>query len=237
MKYVLEIVYETEITLTARDQHRVAGIDLGVTNLVTLVNNIGDPPLIIKGGVAKSINQLYNKEMAQIQQIYAHQGVKTGNKIKELLNKRNRKLHDHFHKVSRFVVDWCVSHNVGTLVVGYNADWKQGIKMRKKTKQNFVQIPFSKLVQQIQYKAEERGIQVILQEESHTSKCSFLDQELIEYHEKYVGRRKNRGLFRSVEGIVINADVNGGYNIIRKALPKAFSVDGIEGVGLHPRYS
>ena len=105
--------------------------------------------------------------------------------------------------------------------------------MGKKNTQNFVYIPFAKLIKQIQYKAEEQGIEVLLQEESHTSKCSFLDQESIKHHENYMGRRKRRGVFESADGISINADVNGAYNIIRKAIPKAF-VDGIEGVGLHP---
>jgi len=232
-RYILEIVYERDISPNERNRQHVVGIDLGVSNLVTLVNNFGETPLIIGGGVAKSINQYYNKELARLHRIYAHQGIKTGTRLKKVHNKRNRKLHDYFHKVSRVVVEWCVTHDVGTLVIGYNADWKQGVKLGKKHTQNFVQLPFKKLINQIQYKAEEHGLKVILHEESHTSKCSFLDQESIEHHEKYVGRRKSRGLFQSAERIVINADVNGAYNIIKKAIPKAF-VDGIEGVGLHP---
>jgi putative transposase len=89
-------------------------------------------------------------------------------------------------------------------------------------------------VQQIQYKASLVGIAVILVKESHTSKVSFLDGEPITHHKTYVGSRVQRGLFRSAKGIVLNADVNGGYNIGRKAVPKAFMVDGIEGVGVHP---
>lgn len=107
--------------------------------------------------------------------------------------------------------------------------------MGKKNNQNFIHIPFRKLIHKIQYKAEGHGIQVVLQEENHTSKCSFLDQESIEHHAQYIGRRQGRGLFKSAAGTFINADVNGAYNIIRKAIPKAFNMDGIEGVGLHPR--
>jgi len=231
--YVLEIVYTKKIAPEDLDHHRIAGIDLGVSNLVTLVNNIGKKPIVIKGGVAKSINQYYNKKRAQLQWIYEKQGIKTGSKLQKLTVQRNHKLHDLFHKTSRFVVSWCVKHNVGTLIIGYNQDWKQHVRMRRVANQNFVYIPFSKLIAQLQYKAEENGIRIILQEENHTSKCSFLDQEPITHHKRYAGRRKSRGLFESMNGILINADVNGGYNIIKKALPEAF-VDGIEGVGLHP---
>ncbi|MFQ5820155.1 MAG: RNA-guided endonuclease InsQ/TnpB family protein [Candidatus Heimdallarchaeota archaeon] len=232
--YVLEIVYEKEIPPEAGNYRRVVGIDLGVHNLVTMVNNFGEQPIVIKGGVAKSINQYYNKQRAWLQRIYERQGIKMGTKLKKLTAKRDRKLHNHFHKVSRFIVDWCVQHDVGMLVIGYNTEWKQHANMGRKTNQNFVQLPFSKLIQQIEYKAEEKGIHVLLQEESHTSKCSFLDQEPIDHQEAYMGKRKSRGLFKSANGILINADVNGAYNIIRKAIPKAFPVDGIEGVGLHP---
>ena len=132
-------------------------------------------------------------------------------------------------------------HDIGRLASGYNKEWKQEVELGKRNNQNFVQIPFLMLIQQIKYKAEERGIEVVLKEErgvevivveeDHTSKCSFLDGEPIE-HREYTGKRI-RGLFRSARGTVINADVNGAYNIIRKAIPEAFA-DGIEGVGLHP---
>ena len=232
--YVLEIVYEKEIIKKEVDRHRIAGIDLGVCNLVTLVNNFGEKPIIIKGGIAKSINQFYNKERAGLQRIYTNQRLKTGAKLKILTAKRNRKLHGYFHQVSRFVVDWCVKYDVGTLVIGYNAEWKQNVNLGRKFNQSFVQLPFSKLTQQIAYKADEKGIHVVMQEESHTSKCSFLDQEPIAHQQTYLGRRKSRGLFKSAKGILINADVNGAYNILKKAIPKAFPADGIEGVGLHP---
>jgi len=117
-----------------------------VCNLVTLVNNFGEHPLVIPGGVAKSINQFYNIEMARLQKIYEKQGLKTGGKLKHLNAKRNRKFHDLFHKVSLFVVEWCVKHDVGTLVISYNAGWTQDVKLWKKIKQNFVCLPFSKLI-------------------------------------------------------------------------------------------
>ena len=177
--------------------------------------------------------------MGKIQRIYEKQGIKTGKKSKKLFDKRNRKIKDHLHKVSRFIVDYCVKKDIGTVVIGNNEDWKHNANIGKKNNQNFVQIPFFMLINQIKYKAEEKGINVILQEESHTSKCSFLDNESIEHHDlgKYIGKRFKRGLFRSAKGIIINADVNASLNIIKKAIPKAFAkveADEIEDVGLHP---
>ena len=84
------------------------------------------------------------------------------------------------------------------------------------------------------YKAAEQGITVIKQEESYSSKCSFLDNEPIEHHNKYLGRRITRGLFKSQQGTIINADVNGEYNILKKAVLNAVDADRIEAVGLHP---
>jgi len=238
--YVLEIVYQKVIKVKERNKDRVVGIDIGVRNFITMVNNIGETPIVVKGGVAKSINQFYNKEKGRIQSVYDLQGIKYGSKIQKLSVKREQKLNDFFHKISRFVVNWCVKHNIGTIVVGHNNNWKQKVNIGRKNNQNFVQIPFGKLIQQIDYKAEEKGIELREQEESHTSKCSFLDDEFVGHHNTYMGKRVKRGIFRTAKGILINADVNAGYNIIKKAILKAFDkcMDGIEGVALHPlRYS
>ena len=235
--YLIEIVYEKIINPRRRNKKQVVGIDLGVRNLITMANNIGEKPIVVKGGVVKSINQYFNKEMAKLQNVYAKQKIKTGKKIKKLLVKREQKINDIFHKISRAVINWCITHDIGTIVIGHNQNWKQRVKINKVNNQNFIQIPFNKLINQLTYKAEEEGITVILQDESHTSKCSFLDSEPVEHREHYIGKRKSRGLFRSARGKIINADVNGAYNIIRKAIPNAFqkwSADGIEGEGLHP---
>ena len=232
--YVLEIVYEKVINTIKRNKNKIVGIDIGVRNLITMVNNIGEQPIVVKGGVVKSINQFYNKEKARVQSVYDLQGIKYGNKMWKLSVKREKKLNDFFHKVSRFVVDWCVKYDVGTIVIGHNENWKQKVNIGKRNNQNFVQIPFAKLIQQIGYKAEEKGIELREQEEAHTSKCSFLDNESVEHHKEYVGNRKSRGIFRTAKGILVNADVNAGYNIIKKAILKAFNADKIEGVALHP---
>jgi len=233
--YVLEVVYHRTGEPQKPDRERIAGVDLGLRNTVTVVNNIGLEPIAVKGGALKSINQYYNRERARLQSAYDRQGIKTGSRLLKLTERRNRKIHDFFHRLSRGIVEWCVGHDVGTVVVGYNGGgWKQSPHLGRRNNQNFVQIPFRKLLQQVCYKAEEAGITVLVREENHTSKCSFLDLEPLEHREQYAGRRISRGLFRSNKGVVINAVVNAAYNIIRKTFPEAFTVDGIEGAGLHP---
>ncbi|MEA1998437.1 MAG: transposase [Euryarchaeota archaeon] len=236
--YVCEIVYEKDVESLNLNHDNVAGIDLGLNNIVTMANNIGEEPIVIKGGFVKSMNQYYNKKRAEIRSIYDLQGIKTGLKMQRLDDKRNRKMKDAMHKISRLLINYCIEHNIGTLVIGHNENWKQKIIIGRRNNQNFVSIPYYVLIHDLTYKGEEVGIDVIEQEEAHTSKCSFLDDESIGHHAKYVGKRIKRGMFRSAKGVLINADVQGALNIIKKAIPKAFSkenADRIEGVGLHPR--
>ena len=238
--YVCEIVYEKEVMPEEDlEPERIAGIDFGARNIVTMVNNIGKKPIVIRddGRGIKSINQFYNREQARIRSVYDKMEIKDGVKLRKLRVKRERKVKDYAHKLSRFVVEWCVRHRIGRLVIGYNPNWKQEVELGKRNNQNFVQIPFWSIIEKIRYKAEEKGIEVILQEESHTSKCSFLDGEPVEHHDEYVGRRKTRSLFRSRSGRIIHADLNAAYNIIKKAIPGAFSSEireWIGGCGSHP---
>jgi len=239
--YVCEIVYqklneEGEINKRwysrINNQNRIIGIDLGTRNIVTIANNIGETPIIVKGGILKSINQFYNKSKAELQSIYDKQKIKFGTKMLHLNDKRNLKIKDQMHKISRYIVNYCLNNNIGTIVIGKNNNWKQESNMGKRNNQNFVNIPHSGLIQMLTYKAEEQGIIVKLQQESHTSKCSFMDNEPICHQKTYLGKRFSRGLFKSLNGTIINADCNAAYNIIKKAISKAF--DGIEDVVLHP---
>jgi len=238
---VCEIVYQKVIAPKATDKRRIAGIDLGVSNIITLVNNIGEKPIVVKddGRGIKSINQFYQKEKARLQSMYARQGIQDGSKLKRLRVKYDRKAKDYIHKLSRSIINWCVHYSIGKLVIGYNPEWKQQVDLGTRNTQTFVLIPYMKIINLIKYKAEEHGIEVELIEENHTSKCSFLDNEAIEHHEQYLGNRIRRGLFRSAQGLLINADVNGAGNIVRKSEPNAFTgvkTDGVGGcfVGLHP---
>ncbi|RZN32946.1 MAG: transposase [Methanosarcinales archaeon] len=136
--------------------------------------------------------------------------------------KHNRKMKDAMHKISRFIVDYCIKHDIGTLVIGHNDNWKQEFGLGRHNNRNFVSIPYYILIHDLNYKGEEIGMSVKEQEDAHISKCSFLDDESIEHHEKYAGKRIKRGVFHVSDGTKINADVNGALNIIKKAILKAF---------------
>ena len=235
--YTVEIVYLKEIAdIPGMNPKRIMGIDIGVRNLVTMGNSISQQGIAVRAGLLKSINQYFNKELARLKSINDLQGneKKQTRQIQKLFMKRNRKVKDIMHKLSRSMVEYAKSMNIDTIIIGHNNEWKQSVNMGRKNSQNFVQLPFNTLIQQIRYKAEEIGISVIIQEESHTSKCSFLDNESIDHHDAYMGKRIKRGVFQSVKGKLIHADLNASYNIIKKAIPETF-VNGIEGIGLYPR--
>jgi len=235
--YTCEIVYKKKFEKNNKlNRKRIHGIDYGKVNIITMANNIGRKPIVIKddGNGIKSINQFYNKKKSELQSIYDKQGIKYGTAMSRLNAKRERKMKDAMHKTSRYIVDKCVRRRIGTIVIGHNDNWKQNINIGRRNNQTFVGIPFYQLTQMIQYKAKEVGIKVILQQESHTSKCSFLDLESVKHHKKYKGKRISRSLFESKKGFIIHADVNGAYNIIRKAKPKAFNAEDVGGCGLHP---
>lgn len=229
--YVIEVVYQVK-EKTHHDNGKYAAIDLGLNNLATVAFNDGSKPLVVNGRPIKSINQYYNKKKAQYQSRLKG-NKRTSKRICELTNKRNNKVTDYLHKTSRLLVNQLVSKGITTLVIGKNKNMKQDINIGKVNNQNFVQLPIMRFVDLMKYKCELEGIKVLFNEESYTSKCSFLDGESICKHDKYVGKRIRRGLFVSRNGIKINADVNGAYNIMIKAIPNAFT-DGIEGVGVHP---
>ena len=229
--YVIEVVYQVK-EKTHCDNGKYAAIDLGLNNLATVAFNDGSKPLIVNGRPIKSINQYYNKKKAQYQSRLKG-GKRTSKRICTLTNKRNNKVTDYLHKASRLLVNQLVSQDITTLVIGKNKNMKQDINIGRVNNQNFVQLPIMRFADLMKYKCELEGIKVLFNEESYTSKCSFLDGEPICKHDKYVGKRIRRGLFVSRNGIKINADVNGAYNIMIKAIPNAFA-DGIEGVGAHP---
>ena len=235
IKYKIEIVYEKEEQDLGLNKNNVLSIDLGLNNLITGVNNIGLEPIIIKGKIIKSINQYYNKQLAHYRSIENKKSnFQDTKRIQKLHLKRNSKINTIFHRISRLLIDYCIENNLGIIIIGYNDGWKQNINIGKKNNQKFVQIPFLRLINQVKYKSELIGITVITINENHTSKCSFLDNEEIRHHKKYVGKRISRGLFRTSNGTLINADVNAGYNIMKKVFPNSVKVDGIEAFGLMP---
>ena len=233
--FVLELVYNIEIPdTTLSDNGRYLSVDIGLDNLATVVNNVGLKPFVINGKGLKSINKYYNKQVSHYREVAKRMNNKDyTNRMDSLTRKRNHKIDDYMHKASKFLIDYTLENNFNTIVIGNNKEWKQKSSMSKKVNQSFVGIPHMKFIQMVQYKAQNVGLNVILTEESYTSGTSFLDNETPIKENYNKARRIHRGLFVSNQGIKINADVNGAYQIMRKVFPKVNS-DGIEGVALHP---
>ena len=193
---------------------RYASIDLGINNLAVVASNVMEP-YIINGKPLKSINQYSNKKIAYYKSLLAKKQY-ISKRIKRIYRKRNNKITDYLHKATAYIVNQLVSNNIKTLIIGYNKEWKQDTKMGKVNNQNFVGIPFYKFKSQLEYKCALVGIAVEEQEESYTSKCSFKDDEEIRKHSVYRGQRISRGLYRAADGSIINADLNGSLNIMKK---------------------
>ncbi len=233
--YVVEIVYTVEIEPDDHlDPQRVAAIDIGVDNLATVAFNQPDfAPLLVNGRPLKSINHRYNKECARLQS-QLEDNHHTSHRIDHLTDKRNRRIEAYLHLASRRLIDVLRILGVGVLVIGKNDGWKQAVNLGKRTNQNFVQIPHARFIQMLTYKAQLVGINVIVTEESYTSKSSFLDLEPIGKHETYAGKRVKRWLFRASDGREIHADVNGAFNIMRKVVPDAVVARGIAAAVVQP---
>lgn len=231
---IIEVVYQIEVPELKQDNKNYFSIDMGLDNFAAITNNIGEKPIIINGKGLKSINQYYNKQVSHYREIAKRMNkLDYTKRMNTLTVKRNDKIEDFIHKASRIVINCALKSNVSVIVIGNNKGWKQEIKMSKKVNQKFVGIPHQKFINKLIYKAENVGIQVVLTEESYTSGTSFLDNESPVKSNYNKNRRKHRGLFISNNGIKINADVNGSYQIMKKVFPKAFA-DGIEGLGLNP---
>jgi putative transposase len=231
LTYKIEIIYEiTEPSLKINDNK--ISIDLGVNNLCAITNNIHQKYLIFNGKPIKSINQYYNKKLSEYKSNLP-KNIYTSNKIKKLTEKRNNKIKCEIHKITKNIVKYCESHDISTIIVGYNKEWKNECRMGKKNNQKFIQIPYLELINTLMYKARLEGINMILTEESYTSKCSFFDQEEMKYHEIYAGKRVKRGLFKTLNGFQINADINGSLNIMKKVVSEFFERD--RGFAVNPQ--
>lgn len=241
-QYVIEIVYSIPDVKPLLDNNCYMGIDLGVNNLAALTsNNINFKPIIINGKPLKSMNQFYNKKLAHYKsKLELINKRKSSKRLNKLTNKRKNKVDNYLHKASKTIVGLAKVNNLNTIVIGKNDNWKQGVSMTKSNNQNFVNIPHSRFIDMIRYKCEIEGINVILQEESYTSKASFLNLDNIPIYgdnqvKKFSGYRYSRGIYKlRGKKEFINADVNGSYNILRKAIPNAFA-NGIEGIGVCPK--
>lgn len=212
--FVIEIVYNATPTIHEVEKSKFLTIDLGVNNFATCISNVGEKPFIINGRILKSKNQWYNKHKATLMSYIGDKG--TSNRINQLTFKRNTFIEDKLHQISRFIVNYCIDHEIGSIVIGKNPLWKQEINTGKRNNQNFINLPHAKLIDKITYKAAMAGIEVQVPEEAYTSKCDHFALEPMQHHDTYLGKRVKRGLFQSSTGVVLNADINGAIGISRK---------------------
>ena len=218
-------IYEVKQPKLKKDNSRYFSIDPGLNNIVSIYNNIGIRPLLYNGRPIKSINQYYNKTNAKLKSELPV-NIKSSKRLKQLSFKRNNKIGYEMHKISTHIINEAIKNNISKIIIGNNVGWKNEINIGRRNNQNFVNIPHTKLFNQLLYKGLLNGIEVVFTEESYTSKASFFDKdELPVYGEndnhKFSGRRISRGLYKDSKGNLWNADLNGGGNIMRKISDKA----------------
>lgn len=232
----IEIVYNVPDVVCDTKKENIASIDLGLDNLVTLVTNTGQP-LIFNGKPIKSYNKYFNKTLTCVKsELEKVNKYKSSKRIRTPYLKRESYPNDIYHKISKYIVDYLSDSGVGTLVVGLNKGWKDSINIGKSNNQAFTNISHGRLIDLLSYKCSLHGIEVIINEESYTSKCDGLCLEEICKHDAYSGKRVKRGLFHSGCGEYINADVNGALNIMRKVFGDSVAVQEIIDSGwlFHP---
>ena len=242
--YVIEVIYSKKPVQADVDPTFCVAIDLGVTNLAAITSNrMGWVPRLVNGRPIKACNQWYNKRIKELKLcLPKNDRERVTKQMQQITNHRNRQIHHYLHAASKCIIDFLVKERVGTIIIGKNPLWKQETSMGKRNNQNFVQIPHARFIDMLTYKAGLVGIQVKLQEESYTSKASFVDLDPIPTYKpdddtkyifsgKRIGRR-NR-LYRTKDGHKMCADVNGSYNILRKSKPNAFAHVDAKGIAAY----
>ena len=225
-QFSIEFIYESNKQFRKAEGDGYMSIDLGVSNLAscTIFSNSDAQQFIIDGRRLKNINHYYNKKAAMLKSEYAkNKNISSSNtkRMIRLMNGRYNRINDYFNRVVKILVNKCLDNGVTTLVIGYNKGQKQDISIGKVNNQNMVMIPFYKLRQKLQYQCELHGISYCPQEESYTSKASCLDDDSIPVYGEAVsvsfsGKRIHRGLYRASDGTMLNADINGSVNILKK---------------------
>ena len=221
--FKIQYCYLQEVEKQDTNPDNVLAIDIGLENLATCVTNTGTT-FIMDGRKLKSINQYWNKQKAYYQSIADKQGHKKTHRLYALTRKRNNRVQDYICKVARYIVNYCIERHIGTIVCGYNSDFKRSINLGKITNQQFTQISFGNLREALSNLCERYDMRYIEQEESYTSKASCLDLDDIPvynpeqpYTGTFSGKRIHRGLYRFSDGRIANADINGACNILRKS--------------------
>lgn len=216
-RIIVELIYNINLSDQPFEKKAIGSIDLGIDNFVTFVDSLGNKPIIINGKGLKSVNRYYNKLIASTQEELNRKGY--SHKLYSITNKRNDKVNHFMHLASKYIVEECKAIGITQLVVGKNDGWKQEVNLGRANNQKFVNIPYQSFLSKLAYKCQEANIDLILTEESYTSGTSFLDNELPTKENYNKSRRIKRGLFKSNEGKMINSDVNGAYQIMKKVFP------------------
>lgn len=219
------IVFEDEEkTKVQLDSTRALAIDLGINNFATCVTSEGKS-FIIDGKKVKSINQWYNKENARLQSVKDKQKINGCTKRQYLIaSKRERKIQNFIYNSAKYIVNYCIDNQIGNIVVGYNDGFQDNVNLGRVNNQQFVMLPYGKFKSRLEYLCNLYGIKYKVQEESYTSKASFWDKDempkwnpLNPKQGSFSGKRIKRGLYQTKSGNLLNADVNGALNILRKS--------------------
>ena len=224
-KLVIKYNKETKEPLheSLNNVEQKASIDLGIVNLATLYSPSFKSPLVFSGTKIVSINKDCNRKIDAIKSnIKKCWNKLTCKAIQDTLMYRENAIKDCFDKITSCIMNVCTSSKVTELIVGYNANWKCKVNMGKSNNRTFYEVPYKKFINMLFYKGQDNGVRVVENEEAYTSKCDALGLEAVQYHDDYSGRRIKRGLFSSVRNVLINADVNGAINIMRKYIKKAY---------------
>ena len=223
--FEVQYTYEVQEEQRNLDKNHALAIDFGINNLATCVTSKGRS-FIIDGKKLKSINQWFNKENARLQSIKDKQkyGKKPTLRQKYLYSSRNNKVNDYMSKTARKIINYCLENNIGTLVCGYNETFQRNSNIGKANNQTFVNIPFGKLREKLEYLCKLYSLRFVEQEESYTSKSSFFDMDILPKFEadkpqtySFLGKRIKSGLYQTSKGYILNADINGALNILRKS--------------------
>ena len=235
--FMIEVIYDAQES-APKHTSKYAGIDLGVDNFATITFSTQNKPLIIKGLELKSVNQGYNRLIAKAQSLLP-ETQKVSKSIHRLWSRRSWILKTKIHQMTAFLATLFDEMQIEKVFIGKNINWKQNLPFGKKIKQRFAYLPYETFIEQLRYKCQLHGITVVTQEESYTSKASFLDGDDIPVYgetenPKFSGSRIKRGLYRSGDGRLINADVNGSYNILRKGLMNNNQSFNVGNPSIHP---
>ena len=222
--FEIQYTYEIQEEKIKLNTNNALAIDLGVNNLCTCVTNTGKS-FIVDGRKLKSINQFFNKQNAKLRSIKDKQNIKKQTKQQYLISrKRKNRVDDYINKTCRYIINYCLSNDIGTLVIGYNQSFQCKANLGKRNNQIFTQLPFGKVREKLEYLCKRYNINYVLQEESYTSKASFFDNDDLPVYNmdnpqiyEFSGKRVKRGLYQTKDGYRFNADCNGALNILRKS--------------------